>query len=60
MNDSIIDSLWNLRAEKHGIQSQATLKIKRLQGGPFLGKILKNFMQYANGTLEPEVRRIIE
>ena len=57
MTDSIIDALWNLRAEKHGIQSQATRNIKRLQGGPFLGKLLKNFLQYANGTLQPQVTR---
>ena len=55
MTDSVIDALWNLRAEKHGIQSQATPKIKRIQGGPFLGEILRNFLQFTNGTLKPEV-----
>ena len=55
MTDSLIDALHHLRAEKHGIQSQATQEIKRLNGGPFLGKILLNFLQHANGTLEPEV-----
>jgi len=54
MTDSLIDALHHLRAEKHGIQSQATQEIKRLNGGPFLGKILLNFLQHANGTLEPE------
>lgn len=54
MTDSIIKDLLNLRAKKHGVQSQATPLIKRLNGGPFLGRILHNFLRFANGTLNPD------
>ena len=60
MTDSVIKDLYNLRAKKHGIQSQATPLIKRLNGGPFLGRILRNFLRFANGTLNPDVRILIK
>jgi len=54
MTDQIIDGLYNLRVMKKSIESQASLAIRRLQGGPLVGKLLSNFQDFTRGTLNPE------
>lgn len=52
--DEIIDELIRLRSKKFEVQARATSDITRLSGGPLLGHLLNNFLDWETGKLRPE------
>lgn len=52
--DDVIDTLTKLRFKKFESQASSSPELTKLSGGPILGHILNNLVEFANGTLFPD------
>ena len=52
--DDVIDTLIKLRVKKFESQAASSPELTKLSGGPLLGHLLDNMIQFTNGTLFPD------